>query len=270
MKKFIKKYISILFPDLLKFFRKQRVARKMISKPQILENGLKFYGIQEAKNYEPNIFGHIERLAKKYDNFVNIGANHGFYVFSLQHLFKKIIAVEALYDNVQIIGKNAFENNLQDKVFINQFAAFETTKVLKFYGAATGGSLLKGFNHQYDRGVYVQAISLDKLIPSDFEESGALYLIDVEGSEFSVLKGAEELIGLRNSTFIVEVSCREFMPNEIFSEYFMPLFKLFFTYGYQAQEIMHDGSLKSLTLEDVQFAISSNRYEGMMVIFEQI
>lgn len=270
MKELLKKYLSILFPRLIKIFRQKRVAKKMISKPQILKNGLKFYGIQIAKNYEPNVYSHVERLAKKYDNFVNVGANHGFYVFSFQHLFTRIIAVEALYENVQLIGKTTFENSLQDKIFIAQFAAFETTKVLKFYGAASGGSLLKGFNQQYDQGVYVQAISLDELIPYDFGESGALYLIDVEGSEFSALKGAEKLISARNSTFVVEVSCREFMPNEIFSEYFMHLFKLFFKYGYQAQEIMLDGSLRGLMLEDVQHAISVNRYEGMMVIFDQI
>lgn len=241
----------------------------MISEPQILKNGLKFYGIQNAKNYEPNIFGHMQRLAKKYDNFVNIGANHGFYVFSLQHLFTRIVAVEALYENVQMIGKNVFENDLQDKVFIAPFAAFEKKEVLKFYGAASSGSLLRGFNQQYDSGVYVQAISSDELMPSDFGKSGALYLIDVEGAEFSVLKGAEKLIGARNSTFVVEVSCREFMPNETFTESFMAIFELFFTCGYQAQEIMPDGSLKTVTPEDVQHAISTNRYEGMMVIFDQ-
>lgn len=77
----------------------------MMSGPQILKNGLKFYGIQNAKNYEPHIFSHMERLAQEYDNFVNIGANHGFYVFSLQHFFSRVIAVEALYENVQMLGK---------------------------------------------------------------------------------------------------------------------------------------------------------------------
>ena len=168
-----------------------------------------------------------------------------------------------------MIGKNAFENDLQDKVFICPFAAFEKRAVKKFYGAASAGSLLKGFNAQYDQGVYVQAISADELVPSDFGNSGALYLIDVEGAEFSVLSGARKLINAKNSTFVVEVSCREFMPNEAFSDGFLALFELFSNNGYQAEEIMSDGSLKSLTLADVRQMISTNRYEGMMVIFDQ-
>ena len=153
-------------------------------------------------------------MAKKHQNFVNVGANHGFYVFSLQHEFAQIVAVEAQNDNIQVIGKNVDTNDLHNKVFIAPYAASEKKEVLKFFGAGSGGSLLKGFNQQHDTGVYVQSINLDELIPLHVGAASTLYLIDVEGAEWKVLKGAESLISSPNSVFVIEICCREFMERD--------------------------------------------------------
>lgn len=269
MKSLLKKYISVAFPSIVKFYRERRILNKMRSEPQVLQNGTCFYGIQNAKNYEPTVFSHVERLAKNYNNFVNVGANHGFYVFSFHHEFKQIVAVEALHHNIQAIAKNVEKNNLHNKVFIAPYAASEKKEVIRFFGTGSGGSLLKGFNKQYDDGVFVQAVNLDELIPLHFKDESTLYLIDVEGAEWQVLKGAKNLISSPNSVFVVEICCREFMPNEEFGQDFSSIFELFFANGYKAREIMSDGSLKDITFESVENMISSNRYEGMMVIFEQ-
>jgi FkbM family methyltransferase len=269
VKDFIKKYLSKLFPNYVKAYRRKKVLKVMSKEPQILENGLKFYGIQNAYNYEPSVMSNIQKLAQKYDYFVNIGANHGLYVFSLQHYFKKIIACEALHENIQLIGKNILTNSLQSKIFIAPYAASKDKKILKFYGASTGGSLVKGFNQQFDDGVYVQAISIDDLVHSHLADKDALYLIDVEGAEWDVLQGAKRVISNSKSTFIVEISCRGFMPNEEFHQSFIEIFKLFFDQGYSAQEILADGSLVELTLNGATEMVIADRWEGFMAIFER-
>jgi FkbM family methyltransferase len=241
----------------------------MSSESQVLENGLKFYGIQNAHNYEPGVMSNVQELAQKYDYFVNVGANHGLYVFSLQHHFKKIIAVEALHENIQLIGKNVLTNGLQSKIFIAPFAASKDDRILKFYGASTGGSLVKGFNQQFDEGVYVQAVSIDDLVLPHLDNKDALYLIDVEGAEWDVLQGAKGVISNSNSTFVVEISCRGFMPNEEFHEGFVEIFKLFFSQGYNAKEILADGSLVEITLNCAEDMVISERWEGFMAIFER-
>lgn len=267
MKKLFKKIVSSIFPNFLKNLR-QYIASRRASKPQVLENGTIFFGLQNIANYEPHVLSNLVRLSKEYDNFINVGANHGFYIFSLQHNFKKNIAVEALRDNSEIIAKNIFNNNLHNRVLLYPLACSEKNEVLNFYGASSGGSLLKGFNEQYDDGSFVQAIKLDQIKNSHLKDEPALYLIDVEGAEYNVLQGATKIIEAANSTFVIEICCREYMPNEVFNKDFFHIFKLFFDHGYIANEIMTDASLSKLTLSDIQTMISDNRYSGMMVIFQ--
>lgn len=267
MKKFLKKNVSSIFPNIIRYLR-QYIATRQASRPQVLENGIIFYGLQNIANYEPHVLSNLIKLSKGHDNFINVGANHGFYIFSLQHNFKKNIAIEALRDNSEIIAKNIFINNLQKRVFLHPLACSEKNEVLNFYGASSGGSLLMGFNEQYDDGSFVQAIKLDQIKNLHLKDESALYLIDVEGSEYSVLKGATKIIEAANSTFVIEICCREYMPNEVFNEDFSHIFKLFFDHGYIANEIMTDASLSKLTLSDIQRMISDNRYSGMMVIFQ--
>ena len=71
------------------------------------------------------------------------------------------------------------------------------------------------------------------------------------------------------STFVVEISCREFMPNEEFREGFIEIFKLFFSQGYNAKEILADGSLVEITLNCAKDMVISERWEGFMAIFER-
>lgn len=168
-----------------------------------------------------------------------------------------------------MIGKNILTNSLQSKIFIAPYAASKDKKILKFYGASTGGSLVKGFNQQFDDGVYVQAISIDDLVHSHLADKDALYLIDVEGAEWDVLQGAKRVISNSKSTFIVEISCRGFMPNEEFHQSFIEIFKLFFDQGYSAQEILADGSLVELTLNGATEMVIADRWEGFMAIFER-
>ena len=267
MKKLIKKIASNVSPNVLRNLR-QYIATRRALKSQELENGTTFNGLQNMHNYEPHVVSNLTRLSKGYDNFINVGANHGFYIFSLQHHFQKCIAIEALRDNAEVIAKNIFNNNLHSKVMLYPLACSDKNEVMNFYGASSGGSLLRGFNEQYDDGSFVQATKLDQLKDTELQDESALYLIDVEGSEYNVLMGAKKIIEAVNSTFVIEICCREFMPNEVFNKDFFDIFKLFFDYGYIANEIMTDASLTELTISDIKKMISDNRYNGMMVIFQ--
>jgi FkbM family methyltransferase len=131
-------------------------------------------------NYEPPIFRVLDQLMSHADTFVNVGANHGVYCLKFVNKAQVVFAVEALANNLRFLYKNVRENGLQDKIFVLPVAAGSKPSLATFYGADTGGSLLKGWNQQVDTGVDVPIFPLDMLLQVPLQGKRLLFLIDVE------------------------------------------------------------------------------------------
>ena len=126
--------------------------------------------------------------------------------------------------------KNIKENGLERKVLVYPVAVGSYESLVTFYGASTGGSLLKGWNQQTDHGITVAQHSLDNLVYQKIAELKVrpLFLIDVEGAEFDVVKGANKIINhIPEAIFCIEIPCREFMPDEKFNPHFIEIFEYF-------------------------------------------
>ena len=169
---------------------------------------------------------------------------------------------------MQLLLKNVYINRLSKKVLVYPFAVGDDNKVTKFFGQSTGGSLLSGWNGQSKSSAYVQMVSATKLLKDDIVNKKSLLLIDVEGAELFVVKGLYDII--QNNTYetdyIIEIACKQFMPNEIFNPHFIEIFDVFFKNHYFCYEIENSGSLVSLSKDDV-FRMDNSRYEGIMVLF---
>jgi len=143
-------------------------------------------------------------------------------------------------------------------------------RLVEFFGSSTGGSLIKGWNDQDTLNEIVQLVKGDNLVSSFVcDQSGALFLIDCEAAEYEVLRGLENTIANTNSSFLVEIPCREFMPNEEFNPNFLNIFKLMNSYQYSSALVNNDGSLSKLSNEMVNGFLEDNRYEGMMVLYRR-
>ena len=140
--------------------------------------------------------------------FVDVGANVGYYSFLLCSNFDTIIAVEPHPDNVEIINAIKKQKNYS-KVKISPFAIGDKDRAeTKLYvGSHCGGhtlsahrsSLASGNQQKY---IKTKMVTLNTLLKN--YESIDLVKVDVEGAEWLVLEGAEDVLD-RVKSWIVEV-----------------------------------------------------------------
>ncbi|MBG0744347.1 MAG: FkbM family methyltransferase [Cylindrospermopsis raciborskii KL1] len=268
MKELLKSLINNISPNIGKGIRNLKLKRLITSTPQISSEGLRFWGGQNYENHEPSISKLLIDLMKKSDVFINVGANHGIYCLKLSSLATIVYAFEALPDNLSLLMKNIRENSLTNKIVVFPVAAGAGQSLATFYGASTGGSLLKGWNQQVDDGINVSVLSLDFLLQSSLKNTRPLFLIDVEGSEYEVIKGAKGIIeNIEKATFCIEISCRQFMPGQTFNPNFINIFEYFYSVGFMAYEILDTGALIKLTKNLVWEYLEKSRFEAVMAVF---
>ncbi len=271
MKKFFKVILNILSPNINRYLRNKKVDTVLNSVPQISKDGsVKFWGAVPYEDYEPAVTTVMIDCVKSCEVFVNIGANSGVYCLKMAPFVDRIYAVEPLRQNLALLFKNIRQNSdLSEKIVVFPVAASSSESLVKIYGASTGGSLLRGWNSQFDDGEDLQAFSLDFLLYEKLLNIKALFLIDVEGAEFEVIQGAQNIVRDTHATFCIEIPCRQFMPGEVFNKNFKDIFHFFERNGYLSWEILDSGGVVPLTMAVVDKYIEMQRYNGIMAIFKK-
>ena len=270
MSSFLKKLANVISPNLGRHLRNKQLQRILHAPPSFSsDNSVRFWGKMPYENYEPSVTKVLQNISEKIDVFVNVGANSGIFCLKLGSYMQRIYAFEPLNDNLKLLMKNIRENHLDKKVTIFPMAVGAKCDIVDFFGASTAGSLLKGWNFQVDKGQMVPCVSLDSILLDKLLKKRALFLIDVEGAEFDVVEGAQNIISSTNSVFCIEIPCREFMPNEIFNPNFKKIFDLFKEFGYTSWEIKEDAGLVKLGDAVINEYITSQRYYGVMALFSR-
>ena len=171
---------------------------------------------------------------------------------SVSHAKKvKTIAIEPLDQNVQILQRNIQANGWQD-VEILPIGLGNSVAQLKLYGGGTAASLVEGWagaNHDHYRLVPVS--TLDNVLSDRFIENKILILIDVEGFELNVLKGAVRQLERKiTPIWFVEICVDEHQPDgRLINPNLLETFDMFFVRGYSAEKA---GSASGMvTREDV-------------------
>ncbi len=266
----MKNKIKKLVPSKIAQIWRNHLLLRSSKHRKIFSDGTVYYGVQ-SEDYEQHILSVLQKLSSHHKTFVNFGANTGYYPIRLASQFDTILAVEALSENYIVLTKNVYENNFSNKIICLHLAVGNTFKLVDFYGGSTGGSLISGWNSQTTFNESVQLVKGDNIVASLIDdENGALFLIDCEASEFQVLQGLEKTIASTNSTFLIEIPCREFMPNNEFNPNFLEIFRLMAEHKYVSMLVNNDGSLTSLSDEMINKFVNENRYEGMMVLYQKI
>jgi FkbM family methyltransferase len=149
-------------------------------------------------------------LGKSADNFLDIGANMGFYSLALATL-NPALNVQSFEPQPRIyscFATNISLNKLESQVKIYNYGLGSKEDILKMYIPAFTGSGGGSFaNLHMEEGaaeeVLVSVKSLDTLVPTNSKVD--LIKIDVEGFEFEVIQGGLELIQSSKPTIVIEL-----------------------------------------------------------------
>ncbi len=179
----------------------------------------------------------VRKLLEEVDIFVNIGANIGYYCCHALSLGKSVIAVEPIARNLHYLLSNIVNNGWKEQAQVFPLALAAESNILEIWGGNTGASLIKGWAGTSDSYVtQVPVLTLDRILGSVLDGKRALILVDVEGAEYAVLKGALKTLQHEpRAIWIIEIHSTANQPNRILvNQNLVDTFQLFFKNGYKA------------------------------------
>jgi FkbM family methyltransferase len=192
------------------------------------------YELMRTGKFEVEETAIISKLLSRVDQFVDIGANLGYYTCLALHRGKPAIAFEPQHQNLQCLFQNLISNGWENKAEVLPLALSENPGLLTLYGASgPSASLVKnwaGYSSHYKK--IVPVTTLDNVLSGRFIDKKLLIKIDVEGAEYQVLKGSLNTLNRRiKPIWLLEVCFKEFHPDGANPD-FENIFNLFFSNGY--------------------------------------
>ena len=233
MKKYLKKIIKILISKTVSILFIFKFGRYILEKIQIFIN-LKTYKIlYKKKEYNfliPNRLNYFRaktffskepetiRWIENFDDnsiFWDVGANIGLYsCFAAKEKKTKSYAFEPSAFNIDLLTKNIFNNNVNDKVIVVPFSLTEKSKISYFNmmntepgGSRSSFSEIYNEDGKFDPFFKYQAIGLsgnDLVNKLSFDKPNYIK-IDVDGIEYLILQGLNEILDGTKS-ILIEVS----------------------------------------------------------------
>lgn len=103
------------------------------------------------------------------------------------------------------------------------------------YGGGTGASLIRGWAGAYNvRRHFIALSTLDTILGDRFTGKRMVIKVDVEGSEFGVLKGAPKTLRMiPKPVWLVEITLTLNHPD--INRHFLETFAIFWANGYEAR-----------------------------------
>ncbi len=238
------------FPALSVYLRRRKEDRLRQRTPVVTKYGFKFAGYpqMESGGFEPTETVIVRSLIPHFEQFVNVGANIGYYCCHALQLGRPVVAFEPSPSNMFMLLQNVCANGWDDRVEVFPLALAATHGVLNFYGDGTGASLVPGWAGVPRRYVSrVPVSTLDRVLGDRLLDSRNLFLVDVEGAELSMLNGAlKHLDHASQSAWMIEVCISEHLPDgETINGRLADTFDMFWSRGFIAYAA--DGSGRPVT-----------------------
>lgn len=227
------------FPSIIHFLRKSRDLLDQNAPARMTKWGFTLAGnnAMASGTFEPIETDIVRKILTEVDLLVNVGANVGYYCCHALSLGKPVIAFEPVARNLHYLLKNIRDNGWSDSVEIFPLALGASSNILQIYGGGTGASLIKGWAsspESYETNVPV--LTLDRTLGDAIKGKRPLILVDIEGAEYMLLKGANQVLSNKpRPIWLMEISTSEHQPKDVLmNPYFEKTFELFFEHGYRA------------------------------------
>jgi FkbM family methyltransferase len=227
------------YPWLAQWYRDFRDGRALHKPAKDCPLGFKFIGnpSMEAGTFEQDDVKIIKKCLCKTEVFINVGANIGYYCCIALREKKQTVAFEPIELNLKYLYKNIAANTWQDNIEIFPAAVGDKSGLIEIYGGGTAASLIQGWSHTpsyYRR--WVPITTLDLALGKRFEGRQSLILVDIEGAENAMLRGASVLLqSALKPVWIVEISVSGHQPEGVkVNPDLLSTFQRFWSQGYEA------------------------------------
>ena len=217
-------------------------ARFQATPARMTPLGFKFLGNEAMENgsFEPVETQLLSALMTRFDRFVNVGANIGYYCCLALQKGLPVIAFEPENGNLLFLIRNIRENGWNKQIEIHPVALSDKTGIVDIYGSGTGASLLRGWaNTPVDLVASIPASTLDVSLGQRLQGQRALILIDIEGAEYFALQGG--LATLKQDlkpVWVVEICNHQHQPAGVtVNPHWLATFDLFWDAGYAAYTV---------------------------------
>ena len=226
-------------PRLAMTYRHYRDMQHLTRSSVLTPFGFKFIGhpAMEAGTFELDEVRVVSQLLGHSDVLINIGANVGYYCCLALQAGLPVVAIEPVPNNLQYLYRNLIANGWAERAEVLPVAVGATRGLVDIFGGGTAASLLEGW-----AGIpsaYRQTVpmtTLDDSMGGRFDALRRFILIDVEGAELGVLKGAASLLNAEcKPVWMVEISIDEHFPGGAkLNPNLCETFEVFEASGYEA------------------------------------
>ena len=184
----------------------------------------------------------FELLPNNSTHFVDIGANIGEFLldYADHHSINHLTAFEPQPEHQKVLLKSIELNHFTKATLVSKPVA-DSSKEILFNFNSTNSSA-SGITQDVNKGIAIQSTSIDEYF-NNATEDYFVFLIDTEGAELDIMKGARKLIQKKAPLLIFEynhVTRESFSIDEV---------KIELGNHYKIYKIERDGSL-SLNLQN--------------------
>jgi FkbM family methyltransferase len=266
--------IAVIWQQIKNFSRTLRFYWKSLSPPQRTKLGFYFCGNRKMLDgrYEPDETRFLESALPGVDQFINIGANTGYYCCLALSKDKPVLAFEPNDLNVKHLLANVCLNGWGQKIEVFPLALSDGTGIAELFGAGSGASFIRGWANNPDRHVSLAPVSsVDRILTDSQLSQRTLVLMDVEGAEGIVLSGADRLINAEpKPLWLIEISILSHRPGgSVVNPSLKSIFQRFWDTGYDAWLVREPSRM--VTPEMIDGILSSGEipFQGNNFIFAE-
>lgn len=257
----VKSFRSIVnrFPAAAGLYRHLRDRKNLAREVEYRSNlGFRFNGLDamERGDFESKETKIFDAAIEKFDMFVNIGANTGYYALKALSRNKEVCAFEPNDLNGKILLRNVRANEFSAPFHFFPIALGDSPGILPLYGASTGASLIEGWAGQ-TTSVLVPVNTFDNTARQIINGKRCFVIIDIEGAELQCLRGSESLLNnAADVALIIEISVGEHQPKGLsINPNLAETFLFLFSKGYHAYTA--DDALREVEIDEVKTVASS-------------
>lgn len=234
---------------------RRRKARRHLKRPAVeTPYGFRFLGprVMQSGTFEAEEARLLQALLRGADLFVNVGANYGYYVCMARQMGVQSVAVEPVPVNLETLKRNIAENGWTDGITVHGVACGETEGEAEIFGEGTGASFVAGWARNPAALHHLVPVRrLDALVPPESLGKATVLLIDVEGFELEVLRGATGILSAgAKPVIMLESGLTDHRPGGVMNAGFVDVVELLTAQGYRLVQAVDPGA--EVTVDQVR------------------